>query len=98
MENTKDQPLECLSITTLAPSLRGITVTTEKRPNGWYRTVAYVNGSFYAAEGSKDLPHNLREIKKALAQGGHTMPEKPKQIAPEMSARMPKRSTTKKAA
>lgn len=63
------------------PTVEVKTIPVPNMP-GWFRTVAHVGGKFYGSISSCDRKENEREIRKALAEGGHVWL---KPLAPEMS-------------
>lgn len=100
MENTKDVPLTCLGVfpfNNTPPDVPAITTTTTRKANGSWETVAYVNGKFYSSCSSKNKQYNLDMVRQDLAEMDYKMPEQEKQLAPVMSARLPKKSNAKAA-
>ena len=96
MKNTSIQPLNCISksINNTPAVVPVVTITTIKKPSGSYECIGCVNGKVITSVCSKDKAYNRREVEKALAEGGYSVP---KVLAPVMSAKMPKKANRKAA-
>jgi len=71
-----------------------VTIEEHKLPSGSWECIGYVNGKEQTSVCSRDREYNRREVASDLAEAGYLAP---KQLAPVMSARMPKKSNRKAA-